>query len=113
MVPQGQRAPIALALFAPNVIWNAQHGFPTVKHTEANIGWQYPYIHPLRLLEYVGVQFGVFGPIRRASLLSPRHADAALCLAVGAHAQRPLRDDAAVHAECPEPVLYVSLDAAR
>lgn len=54
---------IALALFAPNVIWNAQHGFATVRHTEANIGWHYPYIHPLRLLEYVGVQFGVFGPI--------------------------------------------------
>jgi 4-amino-4-deoxy-L-arabinose transferase-like glycosyltransferase len=56
-------AALALALFAPNVIWNAQHGFPTVKHTEANIGWQYPFIHPLRLIEYVGVQFGVFGPI--------------------------------------------------
>jgi hypothetical protein len=36
---------IALALFAPNVVWNAEHGFPTVKHTEANIGWQYPYVH--------------------------------------------------------------------
>ena len=40
---------IALLLFAPNVIWNAEHGFPTVRHTEANIGWQYPYIHPVRL----------------------------------------------------------------
>ena len=48
---------IALALFAPNVVWNAEHGFPTVKHTEANIGWQYPYVHPQRLIEYVGVQF--------------------------------------------------------
>jgi 4-amino-4-deoxy-L-arabinose transferase-like glycosyltransferase len=56
-------AAIALMLFAPNVIWNGQHGFPTVRHTEANIGWQYPFIHPLRLIEYVGVQFGVFGPI--------------------------------------------------
>jgi 4-amino-4-deoxy-L-arabinose transferase-like glycosyltransferase len=54
---------IALALFAPNVIWNAQNGFPTARHTEANIGWHYPYVHPLRLLEYLGVQFGVFGPI--------------------------------------------------
>ena len=37
--------------------------FPPYRHTEANIGWQYPYVHPLRLLEYVVVQFGVFGPI--------------------------------------------------
>ena len=58
-----------LALFAPNVIWNAQHGFPTVRHTETNIGWQYPYIHPLRLVEYVIVQFAVFGPILMAVLL--------------------------------------------
>jgi 4-amino-4-deoxy-L-arabinose transferase-like glycosyltransferase len=53
----------ALAVFAPNIIWNAEHGFPTVKHTGANIGWQYPYVHPLQLLEYIVVQFGVFGPI--------------------------------------------------
>ena len=54
---------IALILFAPNVIWNAEHGFPTVKHTGANIGWQYPYVHPLQLLDFLIVQFGVFGPI--------------------------------------------------
>ena len=54
---------IAAALFVPNVMWNAEHGFPTVRHTEANIGWQYPYVHPRRLLEYIVVQFGVFGPI--------------------------------------------------
>ena len=50
-------------------MWNAGHGFPTVKHTEANIGWQYPYVHPLRLIEYIGVQFGVFGPILLVVLL--------------------------------------------
>lgn len=27
-------AAIALLLFAPNIIWNAQHGYPTVRHTE-------------------------------------------------------------------------------
>jgi 4-amino-4-deoxy-L-arabinose transferase-like glycosyltransferase len=60
---------IAFALFAPNVIWNAENGFPTVRHTETNIGWQYPYIHPLRLLDYIAVQFGVFGPILAVVLL--------------------------------------------
>ena len=33
---------IAVALFAPNVVCNAQHGFPTVRHTETNIGWHCP-----------------------------------------------------------------------
>jgi 4-amino-4-deoxy-L-arabinose transferase-like glycosyltransferase len=60
---------IALAVFAPNIVWNAEHGFPTVKHTSANIGWQYPYVHPLQLLEYLIVQIGVFGPILIAVLL--------------------------------------------
>ena len=60
---------IAAALFAPNVMWNAEHGFPTVRHTGSNIGWQYPYIHPYRLLEYFALQFGVFGPILFAVLL--------------------------------------------
>jgi len=60
---------IALGVFAPNIVWNAQHGFPTVKHTGANIGWRYPYVHPLQLLEYLVVQFGVFGPILIAVLL--------------------------------------------
>ena len=54
---------LALTLFAPNVIWNAEHGFPTVKHTGTNIGWKSPYLHLPQLLEYIGVQFGVFGPI--------------------------------------------------
>jgi hypothetical protein len=62
-------ATIALVLFAPNIIWNAQHAFPTVTHTETNIGWRYPYIHPLRVLEYVTVQFAVFGPILLVVLL--------------------------------------------
>ena len=56
-------AVIALALFSPNIVWNAQNDFPTAKHTGANISWQYPYVHPLAMLEYVVVQFGVFGPI--------------------------------------------------
>ena len=54
---------IAVALFSPNVMWNAEHGFPTVRHTGGNIGWKSPYIHPFRLGEYIGVQAGVFGPI--------------------------------------------------
>src|SRR4029078_11250815 len=36
---------------------------------ESNIGWQYPYVHPYRVLEYFALQFGVFGPILFAVLL--------------------------------------------
>jgi 4-amino-4-deoxy-L-arabinose transferase-like glycosyltransferase len=60
---------IAAALFAPNVTWNIENGFPTIRHTESNIGWQYPYVHPYRVLEYFALQFGVFGPILFAVLL--------------------------------------------
>ena len=60
---------LAAALFSPNIIWNAEHGFPTVQHTGSNIGWQYPYIHPYRVVEYFALQFGVFGPILFAVLL--------------------------------------------
>jgi 4-amino-4-deoxy-L-arabinose transferase-like glycosyltransferase len=51
------------------VIWNVQHGFPTVRHTGTNIGWKYPYFNPGRALEYLGIQLGVFGPILLAVLL--------------------------------------------
>jgi 4-amino-4-deoxy-L-arabinose transferase-like glycosyltransferase len=56
-------AVIAASLFSPNIVWNAEHGFPTAKHTGANIGWRYPYIHPVELIEFVGAQFALFGPI--------------------------------------------------
>ena len=54
---------IALALFSPNIVWNWENDFPTAKHTGANIGWKYPYLHPIALLEFVGAQFALFGPI--------------------------------------------------
>jgi 4-amino-4-deoxy-L-arabinose transferase-like glycosyltransferase len=60
---------VALALFSPNVLWNAQHGFPTAKHTATNMGWKYPYFHLGRGLEYIGNQFVVFGPILFTVLL--------------------------------------------
>jgi 4-amino-4-deoxy-L-arabinose transferase-like glycosyltransferase len=60
---------IAAVVFSPNVIWNALNGFPTVTHTGTNIGWSYPYFHPERVLEYILVQFGVFGPILFVVLL--------------------------------------------
>jgi 4-amino-4-deoxy-L-arabinose transferase-like glycosyltransferase len=60
---------IAVAVFAPNIVWNAAHGFATVGHTAANANWQHGGIHPLGSLEFLVSQFGVFGPLMMAAYL--------------------------------------------
>lgn len=64
---------LALALgfmiLVPNIVWNAQHSFATVGHTAENANWQGVPFHPLKALEFVGAQFGVFGPILFGALL--------------------------------------------
>jgi 4-amino-4-deoxy-L-arabinose transferase-like glycosyltransferase len=51
-------------VLAPNLIWNAQHGFATLHHTAANAAWgQASLVNPKNFLEFPGTQFGVFGPI--------------------------------------------------
>lgn len=59
---------IALVIIAPNVWWNAQHQFITASHTGDNIGWGGS-LHPLKAFEFLGSQFGVFGPILFAFFL--------------------------------------------
>lgn len=54
---------IALALVAPNILWNAQHDFQTIAHTAANANWTAAMGHPENLLKFLGDQFGVAGPI--------------------------------------------------
>jgi 4-amino-4-deoxy-L-arabinose transferase-like glycosyltransferase len=60
---------IAAAVLSPNIIWNAVHGFPTVAHTEANADWSRARFGVSGLLEFVGGQFVVFGPLTMAGLL--------------------------------------------
>ncbi|NEX92466.1 glycosyltransferase family 39 protein [Caulobacter sp. 17J65-9] len=49
---------------APNVVWNAHHGFATVSHTADNANWHAgDLFHPIELLEFLGGQLGVFGPV--------------------------------------------------
>jgi 4-amino-4-deoxy-L-arabinose transferase-like glycosyltransferase len=60
---------IALALIAPNLIWNATHGFVTFSHTAENAGWKGLPIHLGAVLEFLGSQFAVFGPILFAVLI--------------------------------------------
>lgn len=56
-------AAVALALLAPNLLWNAGNDFQTIAHTAANANWAAGAGHPDKLLKFLGDQFGVAGPI--------------------------------------------------
>ena len=50
-------------VIAPNLLWNATHGFATVAHTAAETNWDDPDLFDVtQLLEFLGAQAGVFGP---------------------------------------------------
>lgn len=56
---------LALIIFLPNIIWNFVNDFATVSHTADNANietGQLPF-YPLNLLEFLGEQFVVFGPV--------------------------------------------------
>jgi len=61
---------IGLVLVAPNVLWNAAHGFPTVAHTEANAGWDHARFSAFKVGSFFLGQFGVFGPFLMAGMLA-------------------------------------------
>jgi len=54
---------LGVALIIPNLAWNYANGFATFSHTAANAHWSGSLLHPLKLIEFLGAQFGVFGPI--------------------------------------------------
>jgi 4-amino-4-deoxy-L-arabinose transferase-like glycosyltransferase len=63
-------AMVAAIIFAPNLLWNAQHRFATFAHTaeisnldDASLGFG-------RLAEFLGAQVGVFGPVAMLALLA-------------------------------------------
>lgn len=54
----------ALAVFAPNAIWNALNSFATVGHTAANANWSWEKLFNIpNMLNFIGAQFGIAGPI--------------------------------------------------
>jgi len=56
---------------APNVAWNANHGFATVTHTAANADWNPASLfNPGELLDFLVGQLGVFGPLPFLALLA-------------------------------------------
>lgn len=61
---------IALILFSPNILWNAENHFVSFLHTKDNIDASGTSSLSLKtFLEFFGGQFGVFGPILFATLL--------------------------------------------
>jgi 4-amino-4-deoxy-L-arabinose transferase-like glycosyltransferase len=56
-------AVLALALIAPNLIWNAWNQFATLHHTAYNADWHGPAIDLVGLLGFLATQFAVSGPV--------------------------------------------------
>ncbi|MFZ5717860.1 MAG: ArnT family glycosyltransferase [Pseudomonadota bacterium] len=69
-LPAAAAAGAALgAVLAPNLIWNATHGFATFQHTAANAAWSGVQLFNIQeMAAFLGSQFGVFGPIPLAAL---------------------------------------------
>lgn len=59
-----------LLVLAPNLAWNAAHGFATVQHTAANAAWGGRQLFNFAELgDFLASQLGVFGPIPFVVLL--------------------------------------------
>jgi 4-amino-4-deoxy-L-arabinose transferase-like glycosyltransferase len=61
---------IGIALILPNLAWNLSNSFATFSHTADNAKWSGSLVNPLKALEFIGAQFGVFGPILFVGLLA-------------------------------------------
>lgn len=61
---------VAALVFAPNLLWNAAHGWPTLHHTTAISGLEgqapaglMAHLHFKSLADFVGGQFAILGPV--------------------------------------------------
>jgi 4-amino-4-deoxy-L-arabinose transferase-like glycosyltransferase len=59
----------SLLLVAPNIWWNAQHGFPTLTHVGVNADWGHARYSLLSAAGFFFGQLGVFGPLLMAGYL--------------------------------------------
>jgi hypothetical protein len=54
----------AVAIFAPNVLWNAFNSFATVSHTASNANWNPENLFNFKsFFSFLGAQIGIIGPI--------------------------------------------------
>ena len=60
---------VAALVFAPNIFWNADHGFATLAHTASNANLQRELLHPSSLGAFLVTQLGVFGPVLFVALI--------------------------------------------
>ena len=95
----------ALALvLAPNLLWNAAHGFATFQHTAANAAWGGRQLFNLpELGDFLVTQFLIFGPIPFAALVGG--------LAVFGIRRRLTREDALLLCFAVPPFLIVCVQA--
>ena len=59
----------ALAVLAPNVLWNAGRGFVTAAHVLGDADPGKGYFHPLELAKFAAAQFAVIGPVFLIAIL--------------------------------------------
>jgi 4-amino-4-deoxy-L-arabinose transferase-like glycosyltransferase len=60
---------IAGLIYLPNLWWNWSHGFVSYLHVRDNAALSGKLLHPTALLEFLGSQFGVIGPLFFAALI--------------------------------------------
>lgn len=63
-------AAVAVLVFAPNIVWNLQHGMATMRHTAENADYHGLSLHADKALRFVAEQFAVAGPLVFAALLA-------------------------------------------
>jgi 4-amino-4-deoxy-L-arabinose transferase-like glycosyltransferase len=61
---------LAFAIFLPNLCWNIVNGYPSFRHTAESAHWGGDMIRPDRLLEFLGAQFLLFGPVLALGLIA-------------------------------------------
>jgi len=59
---------LALAIYAPNLVWNLAHNLVSYRHTEANADINGLALHLGAFGEFLGSQFAVFGPTCGSSI---------------------------------------------
>lgn len=60
---------LGVVVYLPNLWWNRTHGFASYRHTGENANLKSELFNPGELAEFLGSQFGVFGPLLFAVLL--------------------------------------------
>ncbi len=60
---------MAGVIYAPNLWWNWVNDFPSYRHTGENMHLGADLFNPFSVLEFIGGQFGVFGPILFAAFI--------------------------------------------